>query len=339
MNPKVIVLCTVSTGIDAVAELLRNGLSIEAIVGVDPQNANPEVISGYLDIAAFAAKWNVRHAYVERYDLKSEQDKRILSALTFDLIWVVGWQRLIPDWLINLAPLGALGGHGSPDGIQGGRGRSPQNWAIMLGCRRFDLALFRITTGVDDGPIVAQRSFFYNETDDISISYKKAAICSGQMMLEILRNPELLQKATSQAGEAFYYPQRKPEDGYVDWNLTCRAIWAHCRALTRPYPGMRSDTGSGHYLTIWSCIPFDDEVNTAPGTVSFVFEDGCFLVQAMDGRIMISDYECSQQNFLPCVGERLSGKPYTDIIGQIVNRHNSRYPAMTIAKRITALIG
>ena len=60
-----------------------------------------------------------------------------------------------------MSGLGVLGGHGSPDGISGGRGRLPQNWALILGAKRFDLALFKITPGIDDGPIIAKRSFFY----------------------------------------------------------------------------------------------------------------------------------------------------------------------------------
>ena len=286
---RVLVLCTVSTGLDAIAEVLRQGHPIQAIVGVNPVVADSEVISGYIDIAGFAGKWNIPYLYVERYDLKGDKDRERLAAIEFDIVWVAGWQRLIPQWLIDRAPLRALGGHGSPDGIHGGRGRSPQNWAILLGCRRFDLALFRITPGVDDGPVVAQHSFFYNETDDISISYKKAGLCMGDMMVEVMRDPSLLQKAVPQTSEAFYYPQRKPEDGVVDWGLPQREIWAWCRALTRPYPGLRTRQGEQEII-LWDCVPFDDTVRTEPGMIDFVFEDGCFLVACRDGRVLIRQY-------------------------------------------------
>jgi UDP-4-amino-4-deoxy-L-arabinose formyltransferase/UDP-glucuronic acid dehydrogenase (UDP-4-keto-hexauronic acid decarboxylating) len=335
MTPRILVLCTVSTGLDAVAEVLRNDLAIEAIVGVHPAQADSTVISGYVDISAFAEKWKVKLLYVNRYDLKNEQDKELLSSESFDLIWVSGWQRLIPEWLISLAPLGALGGHGSPDGIKGGRGRSPQNWAIMLGCRRFDLALFRITPGVDDGPVVAQRSFYYNETDDISVSYKKAALCSGEMMLEVLRNPALIHQAIPQAGEDFYYPQRKPEDGYVDWNLSCREIWAHCRALTRPYPGLRTVTSDGHEVTIWQCIPFDDQVQNTPGTISFIFEDKCFLVQTRDGRLLVNDYESQRKDSSLKIKDSFVSRDYNETMTRIIKRHREKMPNYRLAMRVS----
>ncbi len=331
-SPRVLVLCTVSTGLDSVAEVLRNGFAIRAIVGVDPKVADPKVISGFTDIAQFAAKWNIPHYYMQRYDLKSEGDRERLTALEFDLVWVAGWQRLVPDWLIAQASMGALGGHGSPDGIHGGRGRSPQNWAIMLGCKRFDLALFRLTPGVDDGPVIAQRSFFYNETDDIAISYKKVALCMGEMMTDVLSAPSLLKKAVPQSGEVFYYPQRKPEDGYVDWNLTQREIWAHCRALTRPYPGLRTRYGDTD-IVFWDCVPFDDEVRNSPGIIDFVFEDGGFLVNCRDGRVLVKDF-APLGDWEPSPRMALSSPRLAETLKVLTARHSNQYPNASVARRI-----
>jgi len=336
--PRVLVLCTVSTGLDAVAEVLRQGFKLQAIVGLHPAKADPVAISGWTDVAGFALKWGIPHIYVERYDLKSEADRQALQAVAFDLVWVAGWQRLVPSWLIELPSLGVLGGHGSPDGIYGGRGRSPQNWAIMLGCRQFDLALFRITPGVDDGPIVAQRSFFYNDVDDIAVSYKKAALCMGEMMIEVLRNPALLEQAQPQHGEAFYYPQRRPEDGYADWTLPCRDIWAHCRALARPYPGLRTRTQQGQEIIIWQCQPFDDRVDAAAGSISFVFEDGAFLVTCADGRVLVSDYTMSDATTALRPKQLLLSQDFTVTMRNIIEAHNARHADKPLAGRITVKV-
>jgi len=332
--PRVLVLCTVGTGLDAVAEVLRQGGNIRAVVGVHPDKVDPLSISGWIDVAVFCRKWGIAHLYVDRYDLKSETDRQALEAVEFDLVWVSGWQRLVPSWLIERPSLGVLGAHGSPDGIFGGRGRSPQNWAIMLGCRQFSIALFRITTGVDDGPIVAQRSFFYEDFDDINVSYKKAALCVGEMMTEVLRNPDLLQQAQPQPTGASYYPQRKPEDGFVDWKLSRYEIWAHCRALTRPYPGLRSRTHQGQEIVIWRCQPFDDRVDAAPGTISFVFEDGSFLVCCGDGRVLVSDYEVSDRNYYPSPKQLLLSQDFAITMQKIIEAHRAKHPDKPLARRI-----
>ena len=47
--------------------------------------------------------------------------------------------------------MGVLGAHGSCDGITKGRGRSPLNWALMIGAKKFEVSIFKISDGVDDG--------------------------------------------------------------------------------------------------------------------------------------------------------------------------------------------
>jgi methionyl-tRNA formyltransferase len=331
---KMTIFCTVSTGLDAIAAVLRSGCCVQNIVGVHPDSADPEVISGYVDIAEFSKKWNVPFIYVNRYDLKSKEDIELLSSLSTDLIWVAGWQRLIPNWLIELPKFGAIGGHGSPEGISGGRGRSPQNWAIMLGATRFDLALFKIKSGIDDGPIILERSFYYEGSDDILISYKKTALCMGAMVVDVIKNPEILDNEKPQKAKGFYYPQRKPEDGYVDWSLTREKIAAHCRALTKPYPGLRSKIKNGKDLTIWRCISFDDSLDGSVGMVSHVFEDGAVLVNCGDGRLLLTDFTLEDSQNTLSVGDRLETIPFKQTMQRIIDRHKLRYPELILSQAI-----
>ena len=50
---KVIVFCTVQSGLDAVAEVLSQGHTIEGIVALDPDNANYEKVSGFCNVKVF----------------------------------------------------------------------------------------------------------------------------------------------------------------------------------------------------------------------------------------------------------------------------------------------
>lgn len=333
LPPKTLVLCTVSTWLDAVAEVAKRGFSIAGIVGLDPRVADPAAISGYIDISIFAAELGVPFYYAQSYNLKADVDRQTFETLDFDLIWVSGWQRLVPEWLISLAPLGVLGGHGSPDGIHGGRGRSPQNWALLLGCERFDLALFRITAGVDDGPVVAQRSFFYRPEDDIQVSYYRASLATADMICEVLEFPDLLKVAQPQPDEAFYYPQRLPEDGRVDWSLTRDSVTRHCRALTKPYPGLKTRHNDVE-ITLWQCQPFDDVIDGPFGVVSFCFQSGDFLVNCRDGRILVRQWSASETGWQPETGMELQSVAFAEQISAIVSRHEKKHPAQEISPRV-----
>jgi UDP-4-amino-4-deoxy-L-arabinose formyltransferase/UDP-glucuronic acid dehydrogenase (UDP-4-keto-hexauronic acid decarboxylating) len=332
-HPKLLVLCTVSTGLDAIAEVHQRGYPIVGLVGLRPQGVDLDAISGYVDIAPFAQSIGVDFRYVETYSLKSERDRALLTNWDFDLVWVAGWQRLVPGWLIQQSRLGVIGGHGSPDGIAGGRGRSPQNWALLLGCSQFDLALFRITEGVDEGPIIAQRTFFYRPDDDIQVSYYRATLAMADMVCEILANPTRLEKLDHQPTQAFYYPQRKPEDGMADWYQSADVVARHCRALTSPYPGLRTIAGEVT-VTIIRCQPFDDQLDGPPGNISHCFLSGDFLVNCIDGRLLVRSWSASDPNWGPRTGTQLSSVPFREQLKAIVDRHRAKYHEQVISKRI-----
>lgn len=333
----IIVLCTLSTGIDSIVEVLNRGHHISMIIGVHPKKADPIQMSGWIDVAEIAEKYHLRYTYAETYGLTSDSDKKMILSMDADIFWVAGWQRLVPTWLIQHAKMGILGGHGSPDGIEKGRGRSPQNWALMLGCKSFELCLFLISPGIDDGPIIAQRTFAYNLTDDISISYKKVAIALGDMVSEVLENPILLTTGKlQQTTEVSYYPQRRPEDGYVDWCLKQDQIYAHCRALARPYPGLRSMCDDTE-IVIWDCVPFDDKLEAEPGTIVRVFHDGSFLVSCGDGRLLVRSYSADiSWNVKPKL--KFQSQNWLSCLREICNRHYKRHPKFQISKRIENLI-
>ena len=335
--PKLLILCTLRTGIDSVVEMIRRETPISAIIGLHPDVVDPVKISGWLDIAAFAQRWGIPFHYVESYGLSSIKDKALIESINFDLAWVCGWQRLVPAWLIQIARLGVIGGHGSPDGITAGRGRSPQNWAIMLGCKRFDLVLFRITEGVDDGPILLTRSIFYGDGDDIGVSYHRVSLAMAEMVAIVLSDPDKLLYGTPQSKNAFYYPQRIPEDGCVDWSLSQSIISSHCRALTRPYPGLRTYY-EDNQITLWSCHPFDDVIDAREGQISACFEDGEFLVNCRDGRLLIRQWEATNPSWRPKSGIMLSGKSFQEQLLTIATRHLAKYPDRPISDRIKRFI-
>lgn len=332
-QPKILVFCTVGTGLDAIAEVIRRGYSISGIVGLHPEKADPILISGYVDVADFSVKYGLPHYYVRSYNLKEEYDYACLTSLSFDIIWVNGWQRLLPEWLIEKSRLGVLGGHGSPDGIHGGRGRSPQNWALLLGCERFDLALFRITPGVDDGPVVAQRSFCFTGSDDIAVSYYRVSLAMADMICEVLQSPEKLEIGVPQPVEAYYYPQRKPEDGWVDWTLPKEWIARHCRALTTPYPGLKTSQ-KGVEIILWHCQPFDDVVNSQPGCISVCFGSGDFLVSCRDGRLLVRRWQCHLVEWHPKAGMEFDSIPFSKQLDVVIERHKNKTPQYPISPRI-----
>lgn len=79
---------------------------------------------------------------------------------------------------------------------------------------------------------------------------------------------------------------------------------------------------------------FDDTSRSEPGTIDFVFDDGCFLVSCLDGRLLVKDYSVDNR-WAPLLLTKLESIPADAIIKSVLARHREKYPSFPIANRIT----
>src|ERR1700722_17787732 len=77
-----------------------------------------------------------------------------LSALKPDAIVVVGYGRIIPQWMLDLPPLGNINLHASL--LPKYRGAAPVQWAIARGETVTGVTTMRIDAGLDTGDILLQ---------------------------------------------------------------------------------------------------------------------------------------------------------------------------------------
>ena len=87
---------------------------------------------------------------------------------------------------------------------------------------------------------------------------------------------------------ATYGPQRRPEDGVIDWALPARDVFNWVRGLTRPYPGAFSDAGEER-VRVWKVEPV---AASAPEAGRCRFDGDDVLVGTGDGAVRIADAEC-----------------------------------------------
>ena len=78
-----------------------------------------------------------------------------LKAIKPDAIIVVGYGRIIPQWMIDLPPLGNINLHASL--LPKYRGAAPIQWAIAAGETVTGVTTMRINAGLDTGDILLQK--------------------------------------------------------------------------------------------------------------------------------------------------------------------------------------
>ena len=300
------VMCGVHIGGKEVVEtLLKNGFKFEYFVIMSPEQSKKFNISGYYDYSEMAKENNIPIYYPKSYSLKDEEDLAFFEDNKFDLLIQGGWQRLFPDAVLSFLKIGAIGIHGSSEFLPRGRGRSPYNWSIIEGKKRFILHFFLIKPGIDDGDIFHFEQFEINEFDDINTMYHKGAILTKRAYLEFI--PKLLSnelKMLPQKGKATYYPKRTPEDGKIDFeSMDVDQIYNLIRAVTYPYPGAFAII-KGKKIMIWKATIFDRYIKypqNSYGEVVEIFDNG-FIVNCLSGLLFVHEYDF---DCIICIGEQL----------------------------------
>ena len=294
-NGKKLVMCGChEVGLNAIKSLLEEGIEIDQFVTITEEKAIQQKVSGYVSFEDLAKKYNIPIHYVNKYSMKDDEDIAFFEDSNFDLLIQGGWQRLFPDRVIASLSIGAVGVHGSSEFLPKGRGRSPINWSLIEGKKRFILHFFLMKPGVDDGDVFHFEIFDINQWDDCRTLYLKNALITKNVLKEYI--PKLLKGEYTlipQTGEPTYYPKRTKEDGLVDWSKTVFEIYDFIRALTKPYPGAFSFINDNE-IVIWSAQPFDTRIampSVQEGQVVEVFSDYEFVVNCNSGLLLITDYD------------------------------------------------
>lgn len=293
MNRVIVIGCLEET-LDTLEHYYYLGGKIDALVTLPPNEAEKAGITNWVDLRPFADRHKLPLYHLSKYSMNTRHDFDLIQGLSPGIIFVIGWQRLIPDTVIKLAELGCVGFHGAANFLPWGRGRSPINWSILEGRNRFILHMFFITPGVDDGDILGFEIYDITPEDTCRTLYFKTAMAQASLMHRLL--PEIKEGKCPrypQTGYQYYYPKRTPEDGKIDWNSTAEGICRLVRAVTRPYPGAFTYL-SKHRLYIWRAQNFGDNLITShaePGEVVFISNDLTeFVVQCGTGAVLVTEF-------------------------------------------------
>lgn len=294
MHKKIVMCGCHNVGAELIPKLINAGFEFSYFVCLDPEQGRKNKVSGYYDFRDLASKHNIPVYIPNRYNLTSVKDIQFFENQNFDLLIQGGWQRLLPDAILNTLSIGAVGVHGSSDFLPKGRGRSPMNWSIIEGKKRFIAHLFLMKSGADDGDVFDYEDFDINEFDDIVTLYIKLAIVTERMILRSV--PKLLEGSVDlrpQVGIPEHYLKRCPEDGEIKWEIhDVNHIAAMVRAQTSPYPGAFGVLNGKNYY-VWKAQIFDTRIKFPEAKYGDVVWNSSryLIVNCRGGLLLITEFQ------------------------------------------------
>jgi methionyl-tRNA formyltransferase len=169
--------------------------------------------------------------------IKNNQEFRNqLESISPDAIIVVGYGRIIPQWMIDLPRFGNLNLHASL--LPKYRGAAPIQWAIACGENITGVTTMRIDAGLDTGDILLQKEVPIAPNDTAMSLAPSLAEIGADLMIETLRGLSTgsLHARPQDHSKASLGPILKKEDGHIDFHRTAAEICNRLRGF-QPWPG------------------------------------------------------------------------------------------------------
>jgi methionyl-tRNA formyltransferase len=285
-----LVFCgTPAFAVPTLEKLAAAGFRIHLVVTQPdrPKGRGLELVSS--PVKRSALKLNLPITQPDR--IKTNDEFRFqLTALHPEAIIVVGYGRIIPQWMLDLPPLGNLNLHASL--LPKYRGAAPIQWAIANGETITGVTTMRIDAGLDTGDILLQHELAIAPEDTAETVTAPLAAIGADLMVKTLRDLQAgtINPRPQDNSLATLAPILKKEDGLVDFSRSATEIFNRIRGF-QPWPGAYTKF-RGKTLQILKAQP-----------LSTVFPSA--ELHAQDGQLLVG---CGHNSSLKLIEIQLEGK-------------------------------
>ena len=204
---------------------------------------------------------------------------QVIRASEPEILFSFYYRKLVSARILEIPSRGCYNLHGSL--LPRFRGRSPTNWAILLGEKKTGVTLHEMVVRADSGRIVGQKEVEIAEDDDARTVLMKQVEATRALLGEVY--PLLVQGQAAAVVQderlATKFGGRRHEDGEIHWQQSAEAIHNLVRAVAYPWPGAFS-TLRGQKCMIWRTRRYRGSMPASmpePGVVMGATEQGALV--------------------------------------------------------------
>ena len=213
-----------------------------------------------------------------RLDGKYPEDamaaRQTLLDANADAMIVAAYGLLLPQWVLNLPPLGCLNIHASL--LPRWRGAAPIHRAIEAGDTQTGITIMQMDAGLDTGDMLLVLPCAIAPTDTTAKLHERLAVLGGQTIVQALAQLDRLARQPQPLEGVNYAHKIDKAEAALDWTLSAQVLARRIRAFD-PFPGMTVPltTAAGvETLKLWQAVAEPAVQVSAPGTVLHVDASG-----------------------------------------------------------------
>ncbi len=229
-----------------------------------------------------------------KYPEDAAAARQALLAAHADAMVVAAYGLILPQWVLDLPPLGCFNIHASL--LPRWRGAAPIHRAIEAGDAQTGITIMRMDAGLDTGEMLLAESVPIEADDSTGSLHDRLAPLGGRMIVEALALAGRgVMVATPQPAEGVTYAHKVDKaEAAIDWQQPAVRIERRIRAFD-PFPGTTAAL-DGETLKIWKAVPATGE--GVPGVV-LTIDDAGIRVACGEGALSLTELQRSGGKRLP----------------------------------------
>lgn len=235
---------------------------------------------------------------------KNESQLPLLRELSPEVIVVVAYGKLLPQYVLELPKYGCINVHGSL--LPKYRGAAPVQWMVLNGETTAGVTTMYMDRGLDTGDILLTRETAVGENETAGELFDRLAALGADLISETLsRLPQGIARTPQDDSQSTYVSVLDKSMAVIDWTQPAQQVHNRIRGLD-PWP-VALTTRGGVRLKLFQSRMTDRSAQVPAGTVVEADAKTGLFVACGDGRVLqITEVQMVGKKRMP-VGDYLRG--------------------------------
>lgn len=263
-------------------KLVESGCDVAGVVTQPDKAKGRGMKTGFSCVKEFALEKGL--PVYQPQTLKDGAIKDLLEEINPDVIVVVAYGKILPDYVLEFPKYGCVNVHGSL--LPKYRGASPIQRAVMDGEKVTGVTTMLMDKGLDTGDMLLVKEYEIDENADCGKVFDDLADIGAELLVETL---EGLENGTiiprKQEGTATYAEKITNEECVIDFDNDAKDVHNKIRGLS-PFPGAISHL-DGKVLKLYESFVCNEEFEGTSGEVVRLNKEGIF-VKCKKGAVRIT---------------------------------------------------
>lgn len=156
--------------------------------------------------------------------IKNGELQEILDELKPEVIVVVAYGKILPDYILSYPKYGCVNVHASL--LPKYRGAAPIQWAIINGEKVTGVTTMKMDSGVDTGDMLLNAETEIGEYETSEELFERLAKIGGELLIKTLSGLEngTITPKPQEHNKSTHAPMISKETGIIDWGKSAREI-------------------------------------------------------------------------------------------------------------------